>query len=166
MSIKRSIKISKVHPHDYKQILWLFLHSWKEWLNKNNKKTDIPYNNERTDKCLEYISDRCNECEGFIAEDISKKNEIVGYITYSKNWNNLHIDDLYVKDEYRKQGIASGLISDVYREATAQNYEYIHTDCDVDNIEVNALNIKMGFELVGTLKNYWDKDCNFYKRKV
>lgn len=153
----------QLNPSVQDDILWLFLSSWDKWLNKENKEYDVPYENYRTRGCIEYLKHRICEGDGYVAFDGKR---IMGYIIYSKSWNNLHIDDLYVREEYRKQGVASRLIDEVWRDAITQRCEYIHTDCDVDNVEVNALNIKMGFELIGMLKNYWDKDCNFYKRRV
>lgn len=136
---------------DFSQIWGLYQESWKKWLGEHAGKYYFSQH---------YIKNRIKEETVYCIKD---EDEVIAYITCLEHWNTIHIDDLYVDDKYRRKGLGTKLLNYVIFHSTHLGYETIYTDCDIDKDNVKELNLKLGFKHIGTLKNYWDKDCDFYK---
>lgn len=70
------------------------------------------------------------------------------------------IDALYVRDNYRKQGIATYLINEFYKWCDLKNIKYIEIGSFVENKDAYNLYKKLGFEVVSyrMKKIYSDKN--------
>lgn len=70
------------------------------------------------------------------------------------------IDALYVRDNYRKQGIATNLINEFYKWCDLKNIKYIEIGSFVENKDAYNLYKKLGFEVVSyrMKKIYSDKN--------
>ena len=87
---------------------------------------------------------------------VKKENEIVGFIYgYLKHEkgkfvkeNVGFIDALYVKDEYRKQGIATKLIEEFYKWCDLKEIKFIEIGSYVENKAAYNLYKKFGFETI------------------
>lgn len=86
----------------------------------------------------------------------AKHNDIIvgfiyGFLKYEKGnfvkENVGFIDALYVKDEYRKQGIASQLIEEFYKWCDLKNIKYVEIGSFVKNEAAFSLYKKFGFEV-------------------
>lgn len=58
------------------------------------------------------------------------------------------IDALYVKDNYRRQGIATNLINEFFKWCDLKNIKYIEIGTLVENKDAYSLYKKLGFEVV------------------
>ena len=77
---------------------------------------------------------------------------IYGFLKYEKgilvNENVGFIDALYVKSEYRKQGIATHLIEEFYKWCDSKEIKYIEIGSFVNNEAAYNFYKKLGFEVV------------------
>jgi len=75
--------------------------------------------------------------------------DIIGYIRESGRSNNgALIEEILVPEKYRGKGIAKMLVS-----AVSNKFNYVEAKTLADNIIVNNLNIKLGFDIVKQSKN-------------
>lgn len=68
---------------------------------------------------------------------------IAGCVAEVNHWNALHIDALWVREEYQSRGLGSRLLK-----------------------EVEAIAAEHGYEIFGTLENSPEGHCRFYLKKV
>lgn len=135
---------------EYRQIEDLFKKSWAEWLSKGSE--------NRYDKCKTVIREKI---QAWTVLGYFKENEVLGYIIFSNFWDALHIDDIYVCPEHRRQGIAEALVN-----ALKTRTETIYSDCDVDNKNSINLHLKTEFKVLGTLDDWFDETPSiFFKYK-
>lgn len=75
---------------------------------------------------------------------------IYGFIKYEKGdlvkENVGFIDAVYVKNEYRKQGIASGLVEEFYKWCKSKDVKYVEVSSYIKNEGACNLYKKFGFE--------------------
>ena len=87
-------------------------------------------------------------------------NEIVGYIIISKT-DEINIESIAVKKQYRNLGIATMLINHVCEYAKLNNYKNISLEVAKTNITAYLLYDKLGFKTRRIRKNYYENniDC-------
>lgn len=83
-----------------------------------------------------------------VVEDING-DIIAGIISRMYCWNCLYVDTLWVKEEYRKEGIGSKLLKEVEKEAVEKGCYLIHLD--TFDFQAKVFYIKQGYEIFGTL---------------
>jgi ribosomal-protein-alanine N-acetyltransferase len=67
-----------------------------------------------------------------------------------------YIDNVAVRQEYRKQGVASALLDVFLRFAQAQKLDFITLEVRASNDPAKRLYMKHGFAQVGRRKDYYD----------
>ena len=80
-------------------------------------------------------------------------NTNVGFIVFSKYFERIEIDYIYVTPKYRNQGIGSKLVSFI-----GEKYDDIYNiTLEVDTSNYIAINLykKIGFDVVAIRKNYY-----------
>jgi ribosomal protein S18 acetylase RimI-like enzyme len=84
-----------------------------------------------------------------IAED-SPENKFAGYIATSEKLHPgyLNIYDIFIENEYQKQGIASQLFQAIAKHAKDRNLKGIYVHAEYANKPVQNWYKKLGFELV------------------
>ena len=108
------------------------------------------------------VEQDCFQC--FVAETEQKK--IVGislfyFAYYTWVGKSLYLDDLYVLEEYRKQGIASALLRKVFEVAHEENCKRVRWQ--VLNWNINAIQL---YEKCGaTIDNEWS-NCDFDRKGI
>lgn len=82
-----------------------------------------------------------------------KDNKIVAFLDYSKMYEKLEINYIFVINEYRKQNIAYELIDYMIKN---NEFENITLEVNVNNI--NAINLykKHGFQIVAIREKYYN----------
>jgi len=111
-----------------------------------SKTTDIDY--------LNTLSDYKITLNPFSNILIYKKdNKIVAFLDYSKMYEKLEINYIFVIEEYRKQNIAYELIDYMIK---TNDFENITLEVNVNN--TNAINLykKHGFEIVSIREKYYN----------
>ena len=103
------------------------------------------YIKERTDKSVKTIGN-------------------IGFATYFVRGNSMYIEDIYVKPEYRKSGVASKLADEIAEEAKEQDLKYLLGSVD-PNTKGCTGSLKTllayGFELLGI-----EDDLIFFKKDL
>jgi len=88
----------------------------------------------------------------FVRYVLKRNNELVAGIVGRITLNNVvYVDDLFVKENYRKQGCASSLLQKVESEAKSRGCYLVY----LDTINVDAVNFykHRGYKIWGTLEN-------------
>lgn len=80
---------------------------------------------------------------------------LIGYIGVSQIQNEGHITTIAVDDQYRRQGVASGLLLRTVAEAVRRQIDIMTLEVRVSNWPAQNLYLKFGFKVVGLRKNYY-----------
>ena len=91
----------------------------------------------------------------FLALGISDEKELVGVITCSTTLFDADIESVFVKKEFRKQGLASLLINGLENELKEKKIEKIFLEVRKSNLPAQNLYIKHGFDKISERKNYY-----------
>ena len=80
-------------------------------------------------------------------------NEILGFIDYSKMYENMEINYIYVIEQYRNKGIASKLL-----EYIINNNDFLNITLEVNINNINAIKLyeKYNFKTVSIRKGYYN----------
>ena len=81
---------------------------------------------------------------------------VLGYAGLSVVAGEGYINNIAVRQEYRKQGVASALLDVFLRFAQAQNLEFLTLEVRLSNQAAKGLYMKHGFAQVGRRKDYYD----------
>jgi ribosomal-protein-alanine N-acetyltransferase len=81
---------------------------------------------------------------------------VLGYAGISVVAGEGYINNVAVRQEYRKQGVASALLDVFIRFAQAQKLDFITLEVRVSNEAAKRLYLKHGFAQVGRRKDYYD----------
>jgi len=111
-----------------------------------SKTTDIDYLNTLSDYKI-----TLNPFSNILIYE--KDNKIVAFLDYSKMYEKLEINYIFVIEEYRKQNIAYELIDYMIK---TNDFENITLEVNVNN--TNAINLykKHGFEIVSIREKYYN----------
>ncbi len=98
----------------------------------------------------------------YIIEDKS-----VGYLEYSLIYDRIEIDNVYVLEEYRSNGIGTKLLDYLINIALDKKVDNITLEVRVSNIIARNLYKKFGFKEVAIRKYYYgDEDGILMKRSI
>lgn len=90
---------------------------------------------------------------------ISLDNNIVGFLSYDLIYDRIEIEYIYVDISYRKKGIASTMLDDLFKTAKDNNCKNITLEVKVSNYAARRLYELNGFADVAIRKNYYlDED--------
>ena len=98
----------------------------------------------------------------YVINDIS-----VGYLEYSLIYDRMEIDNFWVNDEYRNQGIGTKLMGHLV--SLAINYRVVNITLEVRVSNIIAINLykKFGFREVALRKYYYgDEDGILMEKQV
>lgn len=94
----------------------------------------------------------------------SPEGKLLGGIqAYRVNWGILHIELLYVYDEYRQQGIATALLKHV--EKIAKDTHCYLSHLDTFDFQAKDFYLKHGYQIFGVLENAPRGHNRYYMRK-
>ena len=116
-----------------------------------NKNIDINDLNEIFNQYKDNYKPIVNEFTKIYTYEID--NDVVGFIIFSIMYEKCEIIDIYVKDNYRRKGIAISLINEIIKD-----YDIENITLEVSSINDSAINLyeKVGFKKVAIRKNYYD----------
>ena len=102
---------------------------------------------------LEYLSD-ANPFARYLEYMIDDKK--VGYLKYSLIYDRMEVDDFFVEEEYRNQGIGNKLMSYLIVKAIEARVVNITLEVRLSNEIARNLYKKYGFRIVSVRKGYYD----------
>lgn len=88
---------------------------------------------------------------------------IAGCIAEVNQWNALHIDALWVSEEYQRRGLGSKLLKEV--EAVAAENGCTLSHLSTFDFQAKDFYIKHGYEVFGILDNRPEGRCRYYLKK-
>jgi len=98
---------------------------------------------------------------------VSENNEVIAFLVWGQLRNKIHIQDIFVKERYRKEWIATILMQEAIRIAKDQWFKEVMSDCDVSNKLAIIFHLKFGFKKCGHIKNNWDdEDSHVFSLKI
>ena len=89
-----------------------------------------------------------------VAEDPA--GEVLGYAGLHVVLDEGYIDNVAVREEYRRQGIAQALLDVFLRFGKAHQLAFLTLEVRASNAPAKQLYLKHGFEQVGRRKDYYD----------
>lgn len=89
-------------------------------------------------------------------------NEVVGYIILTKT-DEINIESIAVKKQYRNLGIATKLINHSIEYARTNNYKTISLEVSKTNITAYLLYEKLGFKTRRIRKNYYENNLDCFE---
>ena len=150
MPFNYSIRLA--NKKDTNKCVSLSKNSWPTWWK----------NNERLGK--KHIEDGINGKRCLVA---ISNNKIIGFCIWGIIWNKIHLQDIFVKEKYRKEGIATKLVKTMEEIAKKRGFKEIVSDTDFNNLKAISFHLKNGFKKVGVIKSNWDDiDSYVFSRKL
>lgn len=90
----------------------------------------------------------------FVAEN---ENEVLGYCGMHIVFGECYITNVAVKEKYRGRGIATALMNKLYEVMVNENGDFITLEVRESNSKAISLYEKLGYNKVGTRKNFYSK---------
>lgn len=90
-----------------------------------------------------------------------KDNEVIGFVIYQNLYDDIDIIDVFVKEEYRKQKIATKMLNEILNE----KYNKITLEVNTNNISAINLYKKLGFEIISVREKYYFNDDAYIMQK-
>ena len=88
---------------------------------------------------------------------VDKDRRVLGYASLTVAADEGYINNIAVRKEFRRQGLASDLLGVFFRFARAQNLAFLTLEVRDSNLAARSLYRKFGFQDVGRRRNYYDK---------
>jgi ribosomal-protein-alanine N-acetyltransferase len=85
----------------------------------------------------------------------SHKNQIAGFIVARLYADELHVNNVAVRPEFRGQGLGSALLQTTLDEARKRSAKIAQLEVRAGNAEAQRLYTRCGFTVVGRRKNYY-----------
>lgn len=98
-----------------------------------------------------------------VVED-KKGNIIAGILSKMYCWKCLYIDVLWVKEDYRKDGLGSMLLKEIENLAREKGCHLIHLD--TFDFQAKDFYIKHGYEVFGTLDECPEGHKRYFLKKI
>lgn len=98
-----------------------------------------------------------------IIEDVNGQ-IIAGILSKMYCWNCLYVDVLWVKEEYRKDGLGSKLLKEIEKVAKEKGCHLIHMD--TFDFQAKDFYIKHGYEIFGILDECPQGHKRYYMKKI
>lgn len=94
-------------------------------------------------------------------------NEVIAEMQYSVIYDRMELDNIFVKEEYRKKGIGNKLMSYLVSVAISENVVNITLEVRISNEVARNLYKKFGFREVALRKLYYgDEDGILMEKQV
>ncbi|MBD7912788.1 MULTISPECIES: GNAT family N-acetyltransferase [Clostridium] len=88
---------------------------------------------------------------------------VAGILSKMYCWNCLYIDTLWVKEEYRKDGLGSKLLKEIEKAAKEKGCHLIHLD--TFDFQAKDFYLKYGYEVFGILDECPEGHKRYYMKK-
>lgn len=141
------------HELTSQALIWLSLHYGERTETLRNRYGDFYRDKEA------WIEFNYKEQLEFVI--LKEDEEVLGYLAFhrtnveipgfevihvtSKRTRKIHIDELYISKEHRRQGVATDLLRWVYDFAQLEGYGELSVSCDASNVAASWLYVKLGY---------------------
>lgn len=126
------------------------------WLgNKDSQQIFELYKGDFADGWSQKMLCDAFETGRFLALGIETEQKLVGVITCSTTLFDADIESVFIKKEYRKQGLATMLITELEKALIEKNIEKIFLEVRLSNLSAQNLYLKYDFNKVRVRKGYY-----------
>lgn len=96
-----------------------------------------------------------------------KNKEIVAFLSWGTLWTKIHIEDIFVKEEYRKHGLGTTLMKKAMEIAKKRGFKEVTRYCGVGNKVSLKFHLADGFKKCGRIRHEWgNEDSHIFSRKL
>ncbi len=128
---------------------WMIRHDMHEVLDIENKSFEYPWQEEDFIRAL-----RQRNCIGMVAELDDK---VVGYMIYELHKTRLHLLNMAVDPEYRRQGIGTDIVEKLAAKLSAQRRSSLGLKVCESNLPAQQFFRTCGLKAVGTSRNFYEE---------
>jgi ribosomal-protein-alanine N-acetyltransferase len=82
---------------------------------------------------------------------------VAGFVAARLAADEMHINNVAVRDKYRRRGIGAALLSSVLKRGKQRGARKAFLEVRAGNIAAQALYLRQGFEMVGRRSNYYSQ---------
>lgn len=126
------------------------------WLgNKDSQQIFELYKGDFADGWSQKMLCDAFETGRFLALGIETEQKLVGVITCSTTLFDADIESVFIKKEYRKQGLATMLITELEKALIEKNIEKIFLEVRLSNLSAQNLYLKYDFNKISVRKGYY-----------
>ena len=91
-----------------------------------------------------------------------KDDEVIGYYSFQKIFEEGYINNIAIKKEYQSKGFGTQLFLDLIDRADKFEVKALTLEVETDNIKAISLYKKFGFIVEGTRKNFYKNSKDAY----
>ena len=81
--------------------------------------------------------------------------KVIGYILYWHLREEVHINNVAIHPDFRRQGIGEAVLHKVLAQVQSEGAQYVVLEVRPSNVAALTLYKKLGFEFLGARKNYY-----------
>ena len=152
MSQKTSHRIRLANDNDLASCIDLSRASWPSWWSRN-----AALGKKHVRDCIQ--QQRCLV--------VTINNEIIAFLVWGTLWNKIHLQDIFVKDKYRKSGYGTKLIKLAVKMSREKGFKEVISDTDISNKRSIAFHLRNGFKKSGYIRKNWDnEDSVVFSKKI
>lgn len=152
VKVQNEFKIRFARLDDLASCIRLSRTSWPEWWDRNEKAGK------------EHIKNRIKGKTVLVA--IGAR-EVAAFLAWGTLWTKIHIEDIFVKEEYRKHGLGTMLIKRAMKVAKKRGFKEVTSDCGVANKISLKFHLRDGFRKCGYIRHEWgNEDSHIFSRKL
>ncbi len=144
------MKICEISPSNFNEWLAMGLELWPHYKKKQHVLEKVLQEELNSNKYKHYlIQNDANEYIGFI--NLSLRYD---YVQGASSSPTAYIEGIYVKPEYRGQGVAKRLVNHALSWAQKQGCKELASDAELTNVVSQKFHERLGFKKVNTNVHY------------
>jgi [ribosomal protein S18]-alanine N-acetyltransferase len=129
-------------------IRWMIRRDMPEVLDIENRSFEFSWTEEDFIRCL-----RQRNCIGMVAEHDER---VVGFMIYELHKNRLHILNFAVHAEFRRRGVATGMIRKLVGKLSPQRRNRILLEIRETNLAAQLFFREAGFRAISVLRDFYE----------
>jgi len=129
-------------------IRWMIRRDMPEVLDIENRSFEFAWTEEDFIRCL-----RQRNCIGMVAEHDER---VVGFMIYELHKNRLHILNFAVHPEFRRRGVARGMIRKLIGKLSPQRRNRILLEIRETNLAAQLFFREVGFRAISVLREFYE----------
>lgn len=129
-------------------IRWMIRRDMPEVLNIESQSFEFPWAEDDFIRCL-----RQRNCIGMVAEH---EDQIVGFMIYELNRNQLHALNFAVRVDFRRRGVGSQMLDKLMSKLSQQRRTSISLEVRESNLAAQLFFRRSGFRAISVLRDYYE----------
>lgn len=131
------------------RIRWMIRRDMPAVLAIEEASSEFPWPEDEFIRCL-----RQRNCIGMAAE---RDDEVVGFMIYELHKNRLHLLNLAVDANCRREGVGRAMVQKLKDELSSERRNRIMLEVCETNLDAQLFLSKLGFKAISVLRGFWEK---------